>query len=85
MGELPRKFAQPANMYQSISVMFFVDLSKSMSKRDITGRQGSRRIDAVVEVLKRFIAQQIALGAVLDLYSLVTFSGSEHKAQAERC
>jgi hypothetical protein len=65
--------------------MFFVDLSKSMSKRDITGRQGSRRIDAVVEVLKRFIAQQIALGAVLDLYSLVTFSGSEHKAQAERC
>lgn len=67
-----------------MSVMFFVDLSSSMKKTDITGREGLRRIDAVIEVLKRFITQQMAAGAVMDVYSLVTFSISKHQVRFHR-
>ena len=41
--------------------MFFVDLSKSMSKRDITGRQGSRRIDAVVRCSSDLLLSRLPL------------------------
>ena len=71
-------------MNQSMSVMFFVDLSRSMRKTDIAGRKGLQRIHAVVEVLKRFISQQISAGAVMDLYSLVTFAKSEHQVMFHR-
>lgn len=71
-------------MDQPMSVMFFVDLSSSMQNTDITGREGLRRIDAVIEVLKRFITQQMAAGAVMDVYSLVTFSISKHQVRFHR-
>ena len=71
-------------MDQPMSVMFFMDLSLSMKKRDITGRAGLRRIDAVIEVLKRFITQQMAAGAVMDVYSLVTFSTSTYQVRFHR-
>lgn len=83
LGELKR-FAPPPAMDQPMSVMFFMDLSKSMKKRDITGREGLRRIDAVIEVLKRFITQQMAAGAVMDVYSLVTFSTSTYQVRFHR-
>ena len=83
MCELKR-FAQPAVINQSLSVMFFVDLSYSMSKTDIAQREGLRRIDAVVAVLRRFITQQIAAGAVMDHYSLVTFAISVYEVRFHR-
>eukprot|EP00434_Breviolum_minutum_P017974 symbB.v1.2.015849.t1/scaffold1163.1/size134625/9 len=83
LGELKR-FAPPPAMDQPMSVMFFMDLSKSTKKRDITGREGLRRIDAVIEVLKRFITQQMAAGAVMDVYSLVTFSTSTYQVRFHR-
>lgn len=83
LGELKR-FAPPPAMDQPISVMFFVDLSLSMQRADITGREGLRRIDAVIEVLKRFVTQQMAAGAVMDVYSLVTFSISTYQVRFHR-
>ena len=83
LGEL-KSFAPPPAMDQPISVMFFVDLSYSMRQTDITGREGLRRIDAVIEVLKRFITQQMAAGAVMDVYTLVTFSLSTHLVRFHR-
>ena len=83
LGELKR-FAPPPAMDQPISVMFFVDLSCSMKKTDITGREGLRRIDAVIEVLKRFVTQQMAAGAVMDVYTLVTFSLSTYQVRFHR-
>eukprot|EP00435_Cladocopium_sp_Y103_P037656 s3369_g10.t1 len=79
-----KRFAKPAVINQSMSVMFFVDSSFSMRKKDIAGRQGLRRIDAVIEVLKRFITQQIAAGAAMDLYSLVTFAISGRQVKFHR-
>ena len=72
--EMTKRFTQPAIINQSISVMFFVDSSWSMRQTDIAGREGLRRIDAVIEVLKKFITQQMATGAVMDVYSLVTLA-----------
>ena len=83
LGELKR-FAPPPAMDQPMSVMFFMDLSRSMKKTDIAGREGLRRIDAVIEVLKRFITQQMAAGAVMDVYSLVTFSLSTYQVRFHR-
>ena len=83
VGELKR-FTQPAIINQSLSVMFFVDLSYSMSKTDISQREGLHRIDAVIAVLKRFITQQIAAGALMDLYSLVTFALSVYEVRFHR-
>ena len=83
LGELKR-FAPPPVMDQPMSVMFFVDLSSSMKTTDIAGREGLRRIDAVIEVLRRFVTQQMAAGAVMDVYSLVTFSISAHQVRFHR-
>ncbi|CAK9060768.1 Alpha-protein kinase 1 (AK1) [Durusdinium trenchii] len=83
LGEL-KAFEKPSAIDQSISIMFFVDLSRSMSRTDFTGRPELRRIDAVVTVLKRFIAQQQSMGAAMDLYSLVTFATSKHEVRFHR-
>ena len=81
---MTKSFAPPAIINQSISVMFFVDSSYSMSQQDIAGRQDLRRIDAVIEVLKTFITQQMATGAVMDVYSLVTLALSGHQVRFHR-
>ena len=83
MGELKR-FARPTVINQSISVMFFVDLSSSMKNQDIAGREALPRIHAVIEVLKRFITQQMAAGAVMDLYSLVTLARETRQVRFHR-
>ena len=82
--EMTKSFAPPAIINQSISVMFFVDSSYSMRQKDIAGREDLRRIDAVIEVLKKFITQQMAAGAVMDVYSLVTLALSAHQVRFQR-
>ncbi|CAE7260448.1 mhkC [Symbiodinium sp. CCMP2456] len=80
LGEL-RSFTRPPAVNAPISVIFLVDLSSSMKKRDIHGRDKLRRIDAVVDVLKTFIVQQRSAGAVMDLYSLVTLSMNSYEVK----
>ena len=83
LGEL-RSFTRPPSANTPISILFLVDLSASMKKRDIAGRPNLRRIDAVAEVLKCFIVQQQSAGAVMDLYSLVCFSHSNYDVRFQR-
>ena len=77
-------FTCPPSSTAPMSIIFLVDLSYSMRTQDISRRPELRRIDAVVDMLKCFIVQQRASGAIMDLYSLVTFSLSDFNIVFQR-
>eukprot|EP00971_Amphidinium_carterae_P098228 1943263-Amphidinium_carterae.1 len=91
VGGLP-VLAPVAGLDLPLSIVFLVDVSRSMEREDIlelAGEDGSscRRIDAVVKALKHFMEHQRSSGASSDKYTLATVRNSEMEVvfRGERC
>eukprot|EP00971_Amphidinium_carterae_P075819 1498067-Amphidinium_carterae.1 len=74
VGGLPNLApARPAGLDLPLSIVFLLDVSRSMEKEDVAGDKPRcrSRIDAAVAALRHFIRHQHASGAASDKYTLV--------------
>eukprot|EP00971_Amphidinium_carterae_P075818 1498066-Amphidinium_carterae.1 len=72
VGALPNLVpGPPAGLDLPLSIVFLLDVSRSMEKEDVAGdKPGCRRIDAAVAALRHFMQHQHASGAASDTYTL---------------
>eukprot|EP00971_Amphidinium_carterae_P132660 2627372-Amphidinium_carterae.1 len=72
VGALPNLApARPAGLDLPLSLVFLLDVSRSMEREDVASDEPRcRRIDAAVAALKHFMQHQHASGAASDKYTL---------------